>query len=135
MLRLVLQPQGITTSFSAAAAIQQRQNFKVPTSPSSLWKGGREGSAWHLLFTFQAPVETSHGASREACVHLIHACVWMPAQGLCHRAAPARPLAHTTTPACRAIAAQIKFLIPGTQTLLSWVQGGLCLLHKWLLNC
>lgn len=93
VLRLVLQSQSITTLFNAAAAIQQRQNFKVPTRLSSLWKGGGEGSAWHLLFTFQAPVEPSHGASQEACVHLIHPWVWMPAQGFCHRVSRS-PLAH-----------------------------------------
>lgn len=134
VLRMVLQSQAISILFSAAAETQQRQNFKVPTRLSSLWKGGGKGSAWHLLFTFQATVESSHGPSREACVHLIHPCVWMPAQRFCSFVS-CSPNAHTRTQESQhadAITSQIKFLIWGPPTLLNWVQGGLCLFHKWL---
>lgn len=96
---------------SAAAETQQRQNFLVPTRLLSLWKG--EGSAWHLLFTFQATVESSHGPSREARVHLIHPCVGMPAKRFCSFIS-CSPNAHTRTQESQhadAITSQIKFLI------------------------
>lgn len=100
---MVLHSQGTSIFFSAAAEIQQRQNFQVPSKLSSLWKGGGEGSAWHLLFTFQAAVESSHGPSREACVHLIHPCVQMPAQRILQLRVPLTECPHTRTrkPACR----------------------------------
>lgn len=134
VLTMVPHSQGISILFSVPAEIQQRQHFKVHPRLSSLGKGGREGSAWHLLFTFQATVEPSHGPSRETCVHLIHPGVWMAAQRSCSFVS-CSPNAHTRTQESQhadAITSQIKFLIWGPQTLLNWVQGGLCLFHKWL---
>lgn len=100
------------------------KNFQAPTRLSSLWKGGGEGSARHLLFTFQAAVEPSHGASREACVHWVEPGCDASAGILARRSAQ--------SPACAAIPGRTQPLVPGTRALLNWLQGGLCLLHKWL---
>lgn len=97
-LRMVPHPQSISTLLSAAAEIQQRQHFKVHPRLSSLGKGGGEGSAWHLLFTFQATVESSHGPSWEMCAHLIHPGVWILQLRILLTKCP---YTHTRKPACR----------------------------------
>lgn len=111
-----------------------KTEFQSTHQTQLTWEGGGEGTAWHLLFTFQATVESSHGPSREGCVHLIHPRAWMPAQRFCSFVS-CSPNAHTRTQDSQhadAITSQIKFLIWGPQTLLNRVQGGLCLFHKWL---
>lgn len=80
-----------------------KTGFPSAHQPQLALEGGGEGSAWHLLFTFQATVESSHGPSREACVHLFHPCVQMPAQRIQQLRVPLSKCPHTRTrkPACR----------------------------------
>lgn len=74
------------------------------------WRGGLSMA---LTFYFSGNCRIQPWSFPEACVHLIHPCAWMPAQGLCSfvSCSPNAPPCTQGRQHADAITSQIKFLI------------------------